>query len=309
MFNLYNFVEEINEKGNVSAVVHAVTTLFWTFEFVPTTIRLIAELAKPWSTPPPTSAELQNNEAYHMAAITYGIYRSEEEILDWLKHESMLYRADVVNNAEHVTHVIVTADNDGDIWFGIRGVDMTSFTSVGAIGCPYYVDMTKYGLEGKVISSFVPALFKEAKFHEMVETSQCEHVNVCGHSMGSCMAIVIGAYIAKQRPDVKVFVSAFAPLMFYDETFRECLLQIPNLELKMYLNEYDVLAKLYSTLRITDKNEYKDFNLVEKCFPYYDSLGYVRDVMPVKELTLFDVLNPVYYERHGIWCYGNLALS
>lgn len=309
MINVYELLEEVNEKGNVSAVVHAVTTLFWTFEFVPTTIRLLAVLSKPWSTPPPTSDELQNNEAYHMAAIAYGVDRSEEEILDWLKHETMLYRADVVNNAEHVTHVIVTADNDGDIWFGIRGIDMASFTSIGAIGCPYYVDMTKYGLNGRVISSFVPALFKEAKFHEMVKTSQCEHVNVCGHSMGACMAIVTGAYIAKQRPDVNVIVSAFAPLMFYDETFRECLLQIPNLELNMYLNEYDVLAKLYSTMRITDKNQYKDFNLVEKCFPYYDSLGYVRDVMPVKELTLFDVLNPVYYERHGIWCYGKLALS
>lgn len=299
---MYDFISYVNEKSKISALVHNITTTYWTFEFVPF---LMGEILEPMSDPPPTREELKGNEPFHMASIAYGTHMSDQEILDWMGHVELMYRENMLNNDHVVTHFLTTKEENGDIWFGIRGLDIRSFTSIGAVGCPYYRTMDEFGLQGKVITSFIPALFDNPVFHETVKTSDSKNAYVCGHSMGACMAIITGAYIARKRPDVRVKVYAFAPLMFYDEEFRNCVMNIENLELNCCLDENDVIVKLYNVMRITDKNQFKDFDITESSIPFVDSTNSIRNMVPVRDLSIFDVINPFDYIRHALWSYGN----
>ena len=41
MDSLYTTIEVANEKGKLSAIIHAFTSIFWTFEFVPPLLRTL----------------------------------------------------------------------------------------------------------------------------------------------------------------------------------------------------------------------------------------------------------------------------
>lgn len=295
MVNLFDVLTETNRRGNLSAVLNAMTSLYWTFEFVPPIMAGIYSLS--------SNDEWRGDasEPHLIASLAYRDLPSDK-ILEITEHDEVLYNSAFMNY-KHKTSCLVTRDKGGELWIGYSGLDITSFTSIGAVGSLYYSDLASLGLKGKVITAFVPEPFILQEFEAMLGSAPEGVVHVVGHSMGSAMAVITGAYLAARHPDSTFRIHAYAPIAFYDAEFRDCVTELPNVELDSHLREDDVICKLFNTLKITDVDRYKLFTIDETCFPYTNERGEVKRQLPVRDLSLLECLNPMSYANHGLWYY------
>lgn len=301
--SIYDIISCANEKGNLCALFHTYSTLYWTFEFVPPVIAAIIYLEKLIVPFPTDFSNTLRGESNKMASVAYYQGLSDEEILGLIGHKKILYNELVLNHDEHVTNCIASQDNDGRVWFAFSGLDMRKFTSIAAIGNIYFTDMSQYGLKGKVLSSFIPNVIRNEPLLGSIKEKE---LYISGHSMGSCMAIIFGAYLAKKwGEEYTVNVYAYAPIIFYDDDFADCVTAIPNLNLHLFAHKEDMVVNWFNLIKVTDKNEYKNFSISERSIPYYmcdsEDGGENRTELELETISWLDVLNPMNYEKHGLW--------
>ena len=294
--NIYCVLEEWNKKGLCTGLGHWLTSLYCTLgkSIIPDWFILREDSVC-------LGEHLPNNELYLLAMLSYNSHLTDEKVLHLLGHDKLINR-DSFDDEIDQANLLVTQKGTCR-YIGFRGLDLRNPKALCAIGSPYYTDMRKYGMKGKVSSSFVLKMFKNGEFHKKVVPETCSCVYLSGHSMGACIAIVAGVYIATMRPDVQVEVYGLAPLVFYNDEFLQYAQSLPNIKYTLRLLENDMIVMWYNSIRLTDKSKYRDFELSDKCIPYTDSSGDIRHKV-FTDLRLSKVLNPKFYERHFVENYA-----
>lgn len=174
MDSLYTTIEVANEKGKLSAIIHAFTSIFWTFEFVPPLLRTLYS----WSYGT-DHIVFTGDKALDLAKLVYMKHMSKDDITEQFKQWAAKHNSNCdtllcespfeIQNYEHKTTCIFIKDYCENFWIAFSGLDLTNFTSIGAIGSLYYDDLTSLNLKGKVVSSFIPNEFILDKFTKEID--------------------------------------------------------------------------------------------------------------------------------------------
>ena len=289
-FNVYSSVEAINGKGLLTSIAHVASVILWMMDFD-------LQLFFPDDTIP-NKEELLNDDIYFLAVAMYGEGYSDAELLKVLGQDTILFR----KLGQEATRIMATRKGDV-VSVGFRGFDLRRSPAIGCIGSPYSTNLEQYGMKGNVTSSFLADCFENEELLQEIYTGDFRRVVVTGHSMGACMAILAGVYIASKRPDVEVCVTAYAPLVFYDDIFLDYALNLSNLTFKNKLFESDMVVAWYNAVKMTDNCKYNDLKLTTRCIPYVDGLGYTHNEVS-KYLPISKVFNLASYKTHFIRGYA-----
>lgn len=100
------------------------------------------------------------------------------------------------------------------------------------------MSILKRSVKGKyTAASLIPELTdKEGDFLKNIEAlDEGSKITIAGHSFGSTVSLLMGAYIANNYPDKKfdITIQNYAQLVCYDEEFCECITNIQD-KLKIY---------------------------------------------------------------------------
>lgn len=297
--NLYQIIEAANHRGVLSAILHAICTTYWTFEFVPLTLSFIYSISVN-STPKsnyPTPLKL--------AILAYTDISNTRKICRQIHHTTICDSPFYIDEYQHKTNCIVTKDAHNHMWISFSGLDITELTSIGAIGSVYYDGLDELELHGKVITSFKPPMSLLERFKTYLRNNSTSEIHVVGHSMGTALALITAAHLAKQFPMINVNTHLYAPIAFCDKEFLDMFhpsspTYIRNLRPNAYLHEDDIICHLFSSLKITNQNVYKQFSISSNYLPFQTADGTIKTTLLFESMSVLDLFNPIYYSKHQL---------